>query len=350
MADPRFFERHGPFTAGQLAEIAGAELFGATVDPDLRFDDVAPLTEAQAAHLSFLDNPKYLPDFKASKAGLVLCKPDMVDKAPEGMALLVSEAPYRGYALCAQAFYPVPRPQSFVSTGAHVHDTAELAPGCEIAAGAVIEAGAKLGASVRVAANAVIGPNVEIGDGSEIGACASLSHCVIGERVRIYPGVRIGQDGFGFAFDPRGHVRVPQLGRVIVEDDVEIGANVTIDRGAGPDTVIGAGTMIDNLVQIGHNVKIGRGCVLIAQSGVAGSAEMQDFSVLAAQSGIAGHITIGMGARIGGQSGVMRDVPAGQDMIGSPAMPSREYWRYQTTLKKLVKRARTRTSKDKESA
>ena len=181
----------------------------------------------------------------------------------------------------------------------------------------------------------MIGQSVEIGDGCVIGANTSISHALIGAYVRIYPGVRIGQDGFGFAIDPAGHVKVPQLGRVIIEDSVEIGANTTIDRGAGPDTVIGQGAWIDNLVQIGHNVKIGRGCVIIAQTGVAGSTVLEDYVVLAAQVGVAGHLTIGMGARVGAQSGVMRDVASGSEVMGAPALPAKQFMRQIAMLKKM---------------
>ncbi len=194
-----------------------------------------------------------------------------------------------------------------------------------------------IGDGCWIEANAVIGEGVEIGAKTRIGIGASVSHAVIGDAVRLYPGVRVGQDGFGFAIDPAGHVKVPQLGRVIIEDHVEIGANSCIDRGAGPDTVIGAGAWIDNLVQIGHNVKIGRGCILIAQSGVAGSTVMEDYSVLAAQAGVAGHLRIGMGARIGAKAGVMKDVPAGEEQLGAPAVPVKEFMRQVVALKRLTK-------------
>jgi len=154
-----------------------------------------------------------------------------------------------------------------------------------------------------------------------------LSHCLIGSEVHLHPGVCIGNRGFGFAMGAQGHVDVPQLGRVIVEDGVEIGANSTVDRGAGPDTVIGAGSKIDNLVQIGHNVRLGRGCVLVAQSGIAGSARLEDFVVVAAQGGVAGHLHIGAGAQIGGQSGVMRNLEPGEKVVGSPAMPVKKFFR-----------------------
>jgi UDP-3-O-[3-hydroxymyristoyl] glucosamine N-acyltransferase len=184
----------------------------------------------------------------------------------------------------------------------------------------------------------VIGQAVRIGDDTAIGANASLSHCDVGERTLIHPGVRIGQRGFGFAIDPAGHVRVPQLGRVIVGDDVEIGANSTVDRGAGPDTVIGDGTMIDNLVQIGHNVRIGKGCIIIAQVGIGGSTVLEDYVVVAAQVGIAGHLRIGSGAQIAAKSGIMRDIAPGAKMAGTPAVPVRQFFRQVAMLENMVRK------------
>jgi UDP-3-O-[3-hydroxymyristoyl] glucosamine N-acyltransferase len=170
-----------------------------------------------------------------------------------------------------------------------------------------------------------------------IGSQASLSHALIGDRVYIYPGVRIGQDGFGFAITPEGFHTVPQLGRVVIEDDVEVGANSTIDRGALEDTVIGAGTRIDNLVQIGHNVRIGRACVLVSQSGVGGSTVLEDQVVLAGQAGIADHIRIGTGSRIGGRAGVMADVPPGMALLGSPAQPAKTFFKEVATIRRWVR-------------
>jgi UDP-3-O-[3-hydroxymyristoyl] glucosamine N-acyltransferase len=200
----------------------------------------------------------------------------------------------------------------------------------------VVEAGAEVGAYCRIGPNAVIGAGVVLGERCVIGAGASLSHCLVGARVTIYPGARIGQDGFGFAMDAEGHVRLPQLGRVVIEDDVEVGANSTIDRGAGPDTVIGRGAMIDNLVQIGHNVQVGRGAVIVAQAGVAGSTKLGDFAVLAAKAGVAGHLTIGAGAKIAANAGVMRDVDPGAEVVGAPAIPKRQFFRQQVMLARLA--------------
>jgi UDP-3-O-[3-hydroxymyristoyl] glucosamine N-acyltransferase len=174
----------------------------------------------------------------------------------------------------------------------------------------------------------VIGDGVTMDDDCVVGAGASISHTLIGARAYIYAGARIGQDGFGFASGPNGHLRIPQLGRVVIGNDVEIGANSTIDRGAGPDTVIGDGCMIDNLVQIGHNVQMGRGCVIVSQVGISGSTKLGDYVVIGGQTGLAGHLNIGSGVRIAAKSGVHSSIPAGLEMAGIPAVPVRE-WRRQ---------------------
>jgi UDP-3-O-[3-hydroxymyristoyl] glucosamine N-acyltransferase len=342
MPDPRFFHRSGPFTARELANLAGAEL-GEGCDPERVLEDVAPLADAGPADLSFLDNSKYADVFAGSKAGACLVRPHLVDRAPEGMVLLVTRNPHLGFARCAQAFYPRTPPAGGVSPGAHVHESAVLGQGVEVSPGAVVEAGARIGDRCRIGPNAVVGANAEIGEDTVIGACASVSHCLIGCRVTIYPGARVGQDGFGFAMDLAGHVRVPQLGRVIIEDDVEVGANVTIDRGAGPDTVIGKGVMIDNLVQIAHNVRIGPGSVIVAQAGIAGSTRLDHHVVLAAQAGVAGHLKIGAGARIAAQSGIMRDVEPGAELGGSPAVPQRQWLRQIALLDRMARGKKKRT-------
>ncbi len=337
MADPRFFKLAGPFRLDALAEISGATPAGGA-SPDAVFADVAPLESAGASDVSFLDNRKYVASFQTSGAGLCVVAPEMADKAPAGMALLLSPDPYRAYACIAQAFYPVVAPEPWVAPTAWVDPAATVAEGCRLEPGAVVQAGAVIGRRCRVGANAVIGVGVVLGDDCTVGANATISHALIGSRVVLYPGVRIGQDGFGFAMGPQGHLKVPQLGRVVIGNGVEIGANATIDRGAGPDTVIGDGCMIDNLVQIGHNVQLGRGCVIVAQVGISGSTRLGDFVAAGGQAGITGHLRIGAGARIAAQAGVMRDIAPGETVGGAPAVPMTDWLRQTAILGKMARK------------
>jgi UDP-3-O-[3-hydroxymyristoyl] glucosamine N-acyltransferase len=335
MADPRFFPLAGPFTVAEIARRVGAELGGA-VASERRIRDVAPLETATEDDLSFLDNRRYIPAFRQTRAGAVIVAPKLVGEAPAGACLLVTAQPYRAYALAAQAFHPEPPPTAGIAPSAVIDPTATLGDGCAVEPNAVIGANVRIGQRCAIGPNAVIGAGVVLGDDVRVGPNASLSHCLIGSRVRLYPGARIGQDGFGFAPDPNAPVKVPQLGLVVIGDDVEVGANTTIDRGAGPDTIIGAGTMIDNLVQIGHNVQIGRCCVIVAQVGISGSTRLGDYVMVGGQAGFAGHITIGDGARIGAQSGVMRDVNPGETLLGSPTMPAKEYLYMTTYVRRLA--------------
>ena len=337
MADPKFFTKAGPFTLAQLAKISDAVISGPIV-PETMYSDVAPLDTAVSHHVSFLDNTRYTDAFRVSRAGVCIIRPEYADTAPAGMALLTTPDPYRAYAKAATAFYPLPMASGEISPAAQIDDSAEIGEGTDIAAGAVISARAKIGARCRIGENSVIGSGVILGDHGSVGACASLAYCEIGAWVLIYPGVRIGQDGFGFAPGAEGHLKVPQLGRVIIGDDVEIGANSTIDRGSGPDTIIGSGVRIDNLVQIGHNVQIGQGCILVSQVGVSGSTEIGDFAVLAGQVGVAGHLKIGAGAKIAAQGGAIQDVPPGAEVGGTPTVPVRQWLRTAAYMNKLMKK------------
>jgi UDP-3-O-[3-hydroxymyristoyl] glucosamine N-acyltransferase len=337
MADPRFFRRSGPHSIGALAELSGAQL-GDPLAATRLIEDVAPLETATAADLTFLDNRKYVAAFEQSQAGAAFVTAELAPRAPAGMVVLTTGEPYKAFARAAQAFYPEAPVTAGRDPSAVVDASASVPDDCAIGAHAVIAAGARLGRRCQVGPNSVIGAGVEIGDDCRIGANVTLSHCLLGARVVLHPGVRIGQAGFGFAPDAGGAIKIPQLGRVIVGDDVDIGANTTIDRGSGHDTVIGQGSMIDNLVQIGHNVVLGRGCILAGQVGISGSTKLGDFVMAGGQAGLAGHLTIGSGARIGAQAGLMRDVPAGESVIGAPAVPLGTFWRQIAVLNRLAKK------------
>jgi UDP-3-O-[3-hydroxymyristoyl] glucosamine N-acyltransferase len=336
MADSRFFDLAGPLTLAEIAEICGAEL-AAGGDSKKLVRDVAPLDTGGADDLSFLDNKRYLPQFLESKAGACIVNPGYAARAPKGMSLLVTPKPYRAYALAAQAFYPTRAPSGQVHPTAVVDRTAKIGPGTSIEAHAVIAEGVEIGPKCDIGPNVVIEAGVKVGEGTRVGPNASLSHCLIGKACQIHAGARIGNRGFGFAMEPEGFIDVPQLGRVIIEDSVEIGANVTIDRGAGPDTVVGQGSKIDNLVQIGHNVQIGRHCVLVAQAGIAGSVVLEDYVAVGGQGGISGHLRLGKGAKIAAAAGVMRNVPPGEAVAGSPAIPLRDYFRLCTLWQRQLK-------------
>jgi UDP-3-O-[3-hydroxymyristoyl] glucosamine N-acyltransferase len=249
--------------------------------------------------------------------------------------------PYRGFALALQHFYPdaLRSKTALMAAGEPpVHQSASLQEGVRVEPGAVIGPEAHIGRGSLIAAGALVGYRVRVGRDCYVGPMVSLTHALIGDRVILHAGARIGQDGFGFAMSTAGHLKVPQIGRVLIGDDVEIGANSCVDRGALSDTIIGEGTKIDNLVQIGHNVVIGRHCVIVGQVGISGSTELGDFAVMGGQSGSAGHIRIGAGAQIAGASHVKNDVPPGARMGGTPAMPLGEWARQVAFLRRLARK------------
>jgi UDP-3-O-[3-hydroxymyristoyl] glucosamine N-acyltransferase len=337
MPDNRFFVRRGPFTLQELADKTGCRLSRDNAG-QVSVSDVSPLETAKASDLSFLDNRKYRDAFKATKAGACFATGEMAEHAPSGTVVLITSNPYKAYARAAQVFYPEPWPKAGISSKAFTGEGCVIQQESVIEDGVIIGAGATIGRGCWIEANVVIGPGVVLGDHCRIGSNSTVSHALIGNNVRIYPGCHIGQDGFGFAIDPAGHVKVPQLGRVIIEDDVEIGSGTCIDRGSGPDTIIGRGAWIDNLVQIAHNVKIGRGCIIAGQCGISGSTTLEDFVILAGQVGVAGHLTIGKGTRIAAKSGIISDVAAGQEFMGYPAQPIKHFLRQIALLKRLAKK------------
>jgi UDP-3-O-[3-hydroxymyristoyl] glucosamine N-acyltransferase len=332
IGDTRFYARNGPHSLAAVASAAAGEV----APVDLSLTGVAPLQTAGPHEVSFLDNRRYISALKETHAGAVIVHPDMRDRVPPTSIPIVTEAPYEGWARVAALFHPEPaaspgiHSSAIVDAGARVDPLAEIGPFC------VVEADAEIGPRCRLGAHVTVGRGVVLGADCRIGASASLSHAIVGARVYVYPGARIGQEGFGFASTATGFLTIPQLGRVIVGDDVEIGANSTIDRGSTGDTIVGAGTRIDNLVQIGHNVRLGRCCVIVAQVGIAGSTILDDFVQVGGQAAIAGHLHIGEAAKIGAQSGVMADVAAGDVRLGTPAQPRRDFFKQVAMLKKLM--------------
>jgi UDP-3-O-[3-hydroxymyristoyl] glucosamine N-acyltransferase len=340
MSEP-VFQRH---TRGlTLAEIAA--LTGATAPAPLRtrrIADVAPLDLAAPGDLTFFDNKNYATAAGTTHAGACLTTAALAKHLPAQVPVLVTPVPYRAFIMVVRELFPhALRPSSLAEAGtvagAHVHPTARLENGVTIEPGAVIGPRAEIGGGSVVGATAVIGSEVRIGRNCSIGAGSVVSDALIGDRVIIHPGCKIGQDGFGFVLGPGGQLKVPQLGRVIIQDDVEIGAGTTVDRGAIRDTVIGEGTKIDNLVQVGHNVRIGRHCIVVAQTGISGSATLEDFVVLGARVGLNNNVTIGEGAQIAAISMVHGDVPPGARWGGTPAKPVKQWFREMTLLAQMAR-------------
>ena len=322
-----------PLTAAAIADAVAGRLVG---DPDVAVTAIAPLERAGEHDLSFFAAPRYASLFEASRAAVVLIAPGLAETAGRVKARIIVEKPHEALLTLLPRLYVLPRRE------AGVHPTARLGRGVTVDAGVtigayvVIDDGASIGAGSWLEAHTVVGRDVVIGRDCHLRPAVALyPGSRLGDRVHVHSGARIGSDGYGYVFREGAHEKIPHVGQCILENDVEIGANTTIDRGSIDDTVIGAGTKIDNLVHIGHNVRIGKRCLIMAQVGVAGSAHIGDGVIIAGQAGIGGHIEIGDGVRIGGQAGVFGSVPAGETWSGYPARPHRESLRAQAALFKL---------------
>lgn len=300
--------------------------------------DTAPLDNAQSDHISFLDNKKYIGALENSRAGFCILDSKFMDRVPAGMALLLSDHPYLAFARVVRAFYPQPEITPGISSAASIDDQCRIAAGCRIDPGVSIAKNCEIGEGCHIGANAVLEEGVVLGVDCRIGAGATLSHCLIGDRVVIYPGARIGQNGFGFASGKDGHLHIPQVGRVLIGNDVEVGANTTIDRGSGNDTVIGDGCMIDNLVQIAHNVRLGKGCVIVSQVGISGSTKLGDYVLCGGQTGFAGHLEIGDGVKLAARSGVIHNLAPGKTYGGAPAIDHLQWKRQMIAMARLAQR------------
>jgi UDP-3-O-[3-hydroxymyristoyl] glucosamine N-acyltransferase len=334
MGDARFFARSSPHALATIATAAK----GTAPAIERVFFGVAPLQSAGPDQVSFLDNRRYAAVLERTLAGAVIVHPDMAERVPAATIPIITTAAYEGWARVAALFHPASPPVPGIHATAVVARTASVDASAEIGPYVVIEDGAEVGAGCRIGPFVSIGKGVAIGSDCRIGAHASLSHALLGARVYIYPGARIGQEGFSFATTKSGFLSIPQLGRVLIGDDVEVGANTTIDRGSTHDTVIGTGSRLDNLVQIGHNVQLGRCCVIVAQVGIAGSTVLEDFVQVGGQAAMAGHLRIGEGAQIGAQAGVIADAEAGAVLLGSPAQPRKEFFRQVAMLRRIAKR------------
>lgn len=341
MAEPQFLTPAEAMTVASVAAFLKAEWSGDDGERPVR--RVAALANATGDCLTFLDNPKYASQLAGTKAAACLVAARQRDLVPAGVAAIVVPHPHAAFVAVSRRLYPQAlRPQSLfgatgLSPGAMIHPTARLEAGVVVDPGVVIGPGAEIGSGTIVAAGAVIGPGVRIGRDGAIGPHVSLVHALLGNRVIVHAGVRIGQDGFGFELGRMKHAKVPQIGRVIIQDDVEIGANSTVDRGHVLDTVIGEGTKIDNLVQIAHNVEIGRHCIIVSQVGISGSAKLGDFVMLGGQVGVNNHVTVGSGAQIAATSIVKDDVPEGARWGGRPAKPVRVWFREIAAVERLAR-------------
>jgi len=306
----------------QVAALAGGELTG---DGELRIVRVSTLEEAGPGDLALVAHPKYLPYVHASRAGAFLVARRLRAALPLERPRVVVDDPHLALARVLDTLSPEPSPPSGIDATAVVAESALLGDDVHIGAFAVVGEDASLGAGCVVEAHTVVGAGCRLGPGTRLHPHVTLYPGVqVGARCEVHAGVRLGAGGFGYAFDGQAHVRVPQIGGCHIGDDVEIGANSTVDRGSIGDTTIGSGSKLDNLVHVGHNVRIGRGVLVVAQTGISGSTVLEDGVVVGGQVGIGGHLHIGAGARIGAQAGVMGDVEAGAVVSGYPARPHRE--------------------------
>jgi UDP-3-O-[3-hydroxymyristoyl] glucosamine N-acyltransferase len=336
MADPRFYDNRGPFRVSELCARAGL-VCPPGVDGDALVYDVAGLAQAGSPHLSFYDGNRNRAEFLATKAGWCLVGTKLRETVPERTVALTAPSVGRAFAAIAAWFYPeheldIRAQEMLLHPSAHIGRDVVLAPGV------VVGPHAEIGDGSHIGAYSVIGRGVTVGRGTLIGAQTSIAFAHVGDDVLIQSGARIGASGFGFSSGPDGHVKIPQLGRVILQDRVEVGANSTIDRGALGDTVIGEGTKIDNLVQIGHNAVTGRHCILAGQSGTSGSVVLGDFVIVGGGVGIADHVRIGDRARLAGLSGVAYDLEGGRDYGGIPARPIREWHKEGALIAKLARK------------
>jgi len=337
MSDKRFFQASGPFALGKIAELVGARLS----EPNragMIVRDIAELGKADEGEVSLFCDASHADAFARCHASAIVTSEKLSAYPHNGSAMLLADDPRTVFVRIGHIFHPRKPSSGRIHPAASIAEDAEIGEDVEIAAGAVIGDGVTIGAHSRIGANAVIGDGVVMGENCSIGANTSISHALIGKNVTMSTNVSIGGEGFGFVAGPKGPLKFSQLGRVLIGDGVDIGSNCAVDRGALGDTVIGAMTALDNMVHIGHNVRIGKACALAGQVGIAGSTVIGDGVMMGGQVAVSDHLVIGSGARIAGKSGVIRNVAPGEVMGGYPAVPVRQWHRQTTALAKLIAR------------
>lgn len=337
MVDTSFFKKNGPFTLKQVAEIIGAEVTSSCNVEEIVYD-IASMESAGENEICFFYDRKAKEKATNIKAKACVTKTDLKDWIPYGINVLTVEDPKLAFLQLNKAMYEEYVPENKISPNATISSLATIGKNCYIGPNVVIEDNAVIGDNCRLEANCYIGRGCQIGNNCRIGVGAYITYTVMGNGCYIYTGARLGADGFGFNTINGSHVRIPQVGRVVIGNDVEIGANSCVDRGALDDTVIGDGCRIDNLVQIAHNDKMGRGCIVVAQTGIAGSCTFGDYVVCGGQTGFADHLTVGSGAQIGAQSGIMRDIEPGTVVMGTPAVPFKDFMRQVSFLQRNSKK------------
>lgn len=319
MPDSRFFETLPSLTVAEIAARVGAEV---QRGGDRVIAQVAPLSTADGGAIAFLADRKFAAALGETRAGCVIVGADAVAAVPESASVLTSRTPQAAWAQASMLLHrPVVLNTAVARQDVVEDDSVVIEPGV------VLGQGARIGRGSRIGANTVIGPGVQIGRDCVIGSNVTLGFALIGDRVKIYAGARIGEAGFGAAGSATGPVDIPQMGRVVIQDGVTVGANSCIDRGAYADTIIGENTKIDNLVMIGHNCVIGRNCLMAAHTGISGSVTVGDGVMFGGQAGVGDHLNIGDGARVAGGAGVLSDIPAGETWSGYPARPIRQFLR-----------------------
>ncbi|MBO5443524.1 MAG: UDP-3-O-(3-hydroxymyristoyl)glucosamine N-acyltransferase [Alphaproteobacteria bacterium] len=337
MVDTNFYNNNGPFTLQKIAESCEAKLADASKSI-IEVRDIASMENAGEGEICFFYDKKAKEKAANIKATACVTTEDLAAFVPGNVVVLTVANPKLAFLKLNSLLYSERHPQPNTSSSARIHPSAIIGENCFIGENVVIGKDVKIGKNCVIEHNAVIDAGCVIGDNNRIGVGAHISYCRMGSNCYIFSGARIGQDGFGFMMVAGQHKRIPQVGLVIIGNDVEVGANTCIDRGALDNTVIGDGCRIDNLVQIAHNDKLGKGCVVVSQTGIAGSCTFGDYVVCGGQTGFADHLTIGSGAQIGAQSGIMRDIEPGSVVMGYPAVPIKDFMRQVSFIQKSTKK------------